>query len=51
MMSVAAEGLRHDLLELRLDVVDRFAGRQAGAVADTEDVSIDRESLLAEGGV
>jgi len=26
-VSIAAEGLRHDLLELGLDLVDGFAGR------------------------
>ena len=48
---VAAEGLRHDLLELRFDLVDRLARREAGAVADAEDVRVDREGLLAERGV
>jgi hypothetical protein len=48
---VAAEGLWHDLLELRLDGVDRLAGRESGAVADPEDVGVDGERLLAEGGV
>ena len=51
MVRVAAEGLRDDLLELGLDLVDRLAGREAGAVADAEDVGVDREGLLAEGGV
>jgi hypothetical protein len=51
MMRVATEGLRDDLLELRLDLLDGFAGGQAGAVADPEDVRVDRERLLAEGGV
>ena len=50
-MRVAAEGLRHDLFQLRFDLVDVFAGREAGAVADSENVSIDRERLLAERGV
>ena len=51
MMRVATEGLRDDLLELRLDLLDGFAGGQAGAVADSEDVRVDRERLLAERGV
>ena len=51
MVRVAAEGLRHDLLELRLDLVDGLAGREAGAVADAEDVGVDGEGLRAEGGV
>ena len=50
-VSVAPEGLRHDLLELRLDLVDILAGREAGAVADAEDMRVDGERLLAEGGV
>ena len=50
-MRVAAEGLGHDLLELRLDLVDGLARREAGAVADAEDVGVDRERLLAERGV
>jgi hypothetical protein len=50
-VSVAAEGLRNDLLELRLDLVDRLAWSQAGAVADPEDVRVDRERLLAERGI
>ena len=45
---VAAERLRHDFLELGLDLVDRLARRQAGAVADAEDMRVDREGLLAE---
>jgi len=45
---VAAEGLRHDLLELGFDVIDGLSRREAGSVADAEDVGIDRECLLAE---
>ncbi len=51
MVRVTAEGLRDDLLELRFDLSDRLARREAGAVADAEDVRVDREGLLAEGGV
>ena len=51
MMRVAAEGLRDDLLELRFDLVDILAGSEAGAVADAEDVRVDGEGFLAEGGV
>ena len=51
MVGVAAERLWHDLLELGLDDVDRFAGREAGAVADSEDVGVDCEGFLAERGV
>ena len=50
-MGVAAEGLRDDLFELRLDLVDRLAGREAGAIGDAEDVRVDGEGLLAERGV
>jgi len=48
---VAAERLRHDLLKLDFDRLDIVARRQPGAVADTEDVGIDGERLLAERGV
>ena len=47
-MRIAAEGLRHDLLELGLDLVDILAGRQAGAIADAEDVGVDGKGFLAE---
>lgn len=51
MVSVAAEGLRDNLLELRFDLVDILARREAGSVADPEDVRVDRKRLLAECGV
>ena len=47
-MRVAAERLRDDLFELCFDILDRLARGEAGAVADAEDVGIDRECLLAE---
>ena len=50
-MGVSAERLRHNSLELRLDLVDTLARREAGAVADAEDVGVDGERLLAPGGV
>ena len=37
-MSIAAEQLRDDFLELRFDLVDVLAGRERGAVANPEDV-------------
>ena len=51
MVRVAPERLRHDLFELGLDLVDIPAGGEAGAVADSKDVGVDRERLLAECGV
>ena len=51
MVRVAAEWLRHRLFELRFDDFDGLARRQASAVADAEDVGVDRECLLAERGV
>ena len=51
MVSVAAEGLRHDLLELGFDLIDVLAGREASAVADAEDVGVDGEGFLPEGSV
>jgi len=50
-MSVAAERLRDDLFEPGLDVVDRLPGCEAGAVADAEDVGVNRKGLFAEGGI
>jgi len=50
-MRVAAEGLGDELLELRFDIVDCLARREAGAVADSVDMGVDRERLLAERGV
>ena len=51
MVRVAAERLRDDFLELGLDLIDCLARREAGAVADAEDVRVDRKGLLAERGV
>jgi hypothetical protein len=48
---VPAKGLRHDLLDLRFDLVDILARREAGAVADAEDMGVDCERLLAKRGV
>ena len=48
MVGVAAEGLRHNLLELGFDLIDSLAGCQAGAVADTKDVGVDGKCFLAE---
>ena len=47
-MRVAAKGLRNDLLQLRFDVIDRLPRCQAGAVADPEDVRVDRKCFLSE---
>jgi len=48
MVGVAPERLRHDLFKLGLDDIDRFTWRQAGAVANAEDVSVDREGFFAK---
>ena len=50
-MRVQPEGLRHDLLQLQLDLEHVLARRESGPVADAEDVRVDRERLLVEGGV
>ena len=50
-MRVAAERLRHHLFQLQLDLKGILARREAGAVADAENVGVDRKRLLAEGGV
>ena len=51
MVRVAAEGLGHDLVELGLDFLGIFAGRQFRAVADSKYVRVDCEGLLAKCGV
>jgi hypothetical protein len=51
MVRVAAKRLRHQFLELGLDHIDIIAGREAGAVADAEDVGVDCERLFAERSV
>src|SRR3546814_3356776 len=43
-----AEGLRGFLVELFFDREHRLAGGEAGAVADAEDMRVDRESLGAK---
>jgi hypothetical protein len=48
---VQPEGLRHDLFKLQLDLKHILAGRQAGTVADAENVRVDREGLLMKCGV
>ena len=50
-MRIAAERLRDNLLEFRLDDLDRLAGCQPGAVAHAENVRVHGERLLAECGV
>src|SRR5271169_4570814 len=48
MMGVQLEVRRHHLLEFLLDLEWIFSGRQPGAVADAEDVRVDRDGRLAE---
>jgi len=48
---VAAERLRDDLLQLRLDLIDCLPRGEAGAVADSIDMSVDRKGLLTERGI
>jgi hypothetical protein len=50
-MRIAAKGLGDDLLELGFDLVHRLSRREAGAVADAEDMGVDGERLLAVRGV
>jgi hypothetical protein len=47
-VGIAPERLRHDLLELGLDLVDRLPGRKSGTVADAEHVRVDGKGFLAE---
>ena len=51
MVRVQAEELRNDLLQLELDPKRILAWRKAGAVAHPEDVRVDGEGFLVEGGV
>ena len=48
---MATIGLRHQLVELRLDLGRVLARREAGAVGDPEDMGVDREGLRAERAV
>jgi hypothetical protein len=48
---IQPEGLRHDLLQLVLDLENVLARSEAGAVAHPEDVRVDRKGFLIEGGV
>ena len=50
-MRMAFEMRRDRLLELLFHLERRLAGRQPGAVTDAEDVRVDRNRVLAEGGV
>ncbi len=50
-MSVQPERLRHNLVEHQHHRQRRLAAREPGAVADAEDVGVDREGLRAEGDV
>ena len=51
MVRVLPELVRRELLQPRLDFVDVVARREVGAVRDAEDVRVDRDRRLAEGGV
>ena len=51
MVRVQPEGLRNDFLKLELDPKRVLSGSKAGAVAHPEDVRVDGEGLLIEGGV
>lgn len=48
MVSIAAEWLRHDPVELCLDLIDIFSRRESRSVADTEDMRVDGERLLSK---
>ena len=50
-MRVAPERAGARLVQLQFDRERVLAARQAGAVADAEDVGVDREGLVPEGGV
>jgi hypothetical protein len=48
---IQPEGLRNNPIKLELDAKRVLAGGKAGAVAHPEDVRVDGEGLLVEGGV
>jgi hypothetical protein len=50
-VSVTAEGLRHDLVELGFHLLGRFSRGQAGTVADPKNMCVDGKGFLAEGSV
>ena len=50
-MRVQPEGLRHLLLKLQLDLKHVLARCESGAVADPENVRVDREGFLMKCGV
>jgi len=47
-MRVESEGLGDDLLEFELNLEHVLARRETGAIADSEDVRVDREGLFVE---
>src|SRR3546814_18986413 len=51
MVRMAAEGLGRVLFQFLLDGQHRFAGCQAGAVANAKAVRVDSESLCPKGAV
>ena len=51
MMGVQQVFFRHHRHQLHLDVERRLADRQAGAVADAENVGVDRDGRLAESDI
>ena len=51
MVSVAAERLRYNLLELGLNLIDVFAWRETGPVGDAKHMRVDGERLFPKGGI
>jgi hypothetical protein len=51
MVRIPPERLRNDLFKLRFHFLDSFAGSKTGAIADPEHMGVDREGILAKGGV
>ena len=50
-MGMALVFVRHDLIQLGLHFERRLSDREAGAIADAEDVRVDRNRGLAEGDI
>jgi hypothetical protein len=50
-VSVAAERLRYNLLELGLNLIDVFAWRETGPVGDAKHMRVDGERLFPKSGI
>ncbi len=51
MVRIVLELIRHEFQQFFLDLRHVLAGCEPGAVADPEDMGVDRDGRLSEGGV